>query len=121
MYRVYDNQTKSLVKDKIYISPNGDLYIAKKTLFGEKLELVSDRKYTKHRSIGLRDGNNVEIYEGDVCRIESLDVTGVITYIPEHASYYLLDNQKYKYYPLHEARCRQLKVVGNVFDVELPF
>lgn len=121
MYRVYDNQEKSWVKDKIYLSPNDDLYIVKKTLLGEKLELVSDRRYTKHCSIGLRDGNNVEIYEGDICHIESLNATGVVTYITEHASYYLLDNKHYKYYPLNEARCRQLRVIGNVFDVELPF
>lgn len=120
MYRVYDNQAKSWVKDNIYLSPNGDLYIAKKTLFGERLEMVSDRRYTKHRSIGLRDGNNVGIYEGDICYIESLDATGVVTYITEHASYYLLDNKHYKYYPLHEARCRQLRVIGNVFDGERP-
>ncbi|MBR5604227.1 MAG: hypothetical protein IKW51_08460 [Bacteroidales bacterium] len=121
MYRIYDNQTKKFLYNNIYIYPNGDVFISKKTLFGEKLELMSDRRYIKHRSIGLRDGNHVEIYEGDICKIESTNVTGVITYIAEQASYCLLDKKNYKYYHLSEARCKQLKVIGNVFTVELPF
>ena len=117
MHRIYDNKEKKWVREGIYLSPNNDLYILKKSLFGiEKLHLISEHRYTYHRDIELNDMNNRLIFEGDICKIEHINVIGVITYIPEHASYYLLDEENLKYYPLSEECCRQIEVIGNVFD-----
>lgn len=116
-YRVYDSKKKEWVREGIYISPINDIYTSKKTLFGtEKLSLVSNNRYICHRDIGLTDKNYVLIFEGDICKAEEIDVIGVIAYAPEIASYCLLDDKNFKYYPLGKDRCKQLEVVGNVFD-----
>jgi uncharacterized phage protein (TIGR01671 family) len=117
MYRVYDNYEKIWLKEDVYLSPNNDLYISKKTLFSaEKLFLVSDNKYIWHKDIGLYDKNKKLIFEGDICRIEYLDVIGIIAYVPEHASYYILDDKNLNYYTLGEDRCEQIEVIGNVCE-----
>ena len=117
MYRVFDNVKKKWVREGIYLSPNNDLSTSKKALFGtEKLSLVSEHRYTYHRDIGLCDKNGVLIFEGDIGKVERINVIGVIAYVAEHASYYLLDEKDYKFYPLSEERCREIEVIGNVFE-----
>lgn len=119
MYRVYDNKDKCWVKKGIYISPNNDLSISKKAMFGtEKLSLVSNQRYVFHRDIGLRDMNNTLIFEGDVCRIARLDTVGIVAYCSEHAAYYLFDYANSKYYTLGIDKCKEIEVIGNVFDNE---
>ena len=93
---------------------NDDLSVSKKALFGaEKLSLVP---YTYQRDIGLPDKNNVLIFEGDICKAESINVVGMIAYVPEHAAYYLLDYENSKYYELNEERCKSIEVIGNMFE-----
>ena len=119
MYRVYDNKEKGWVQDCIYLSPNDDLSMekTKKSLFGKsKLTLVSEQRYTYQRDIGLLDKKGNLIFEGDICSTKSGDVMGVIAYVSEHASYYLLDDREMKYYPLGEERCKHLEVIGNIFE-----
>jgi hypothetical protein len=117
MYRVFDNVEKRWVREGIYLSPNNDLSTSKKVLFGsEKLSLVSSQRYIFHRDIGLCDKNEVLIFEGDIGKIKSLDSIGLITYVPEHASYYLLDYKNSKYYTLGEANCKEIEIIGNVLE-----
>lgn len=117
MYRVYDNEKKKWVTEGIYLSPNDELSTSKKALFGaEKLSLVSEERYTYHRDIGLEDGNGNLIFEGDICKATSHNIMGVVAYVPEHASYYLLDDVNLKYYPLGEDYCKNIEIIGNVFD-----
>ena len=119
MYRVYDKQNKRWITENIYLSTYEDLYISKKTLFGEKLELASKDRYVKHRSIGLTDKNNVDIYEGDICSLEPYDTSGIVSYHEVHSSYYLFDMKHNKYHRLTESFCSQISVIGNVFDGEV--
>ena len=117
MYRVYDNKEKCWVKEGIYISPNNDLFISKKAMFGaEKLSLISNQRYIFHRDIGLHDMNEALIFEGDICRIARLDVIGFIDYYAEHASYYLFDYANSKYYVLDTDKCKEIEVIGNVLE-----
>ena len=117
MYRVYDNKEKRFVREGIYLSPNDDLSTSKKALFGtEKLSLVSDQRYTFHKDIGLYDKNNILIFEGDICRIQFLDSIGMVAYVPEHAAYYLFDYKNSKYYTLGTAQCKEVEIIGNIFD-----
>jgi len=116
-FRIYDKKKKEWLRDGIYMSPINDIYVSKKTLFcTEKLSLVSNNRYIHHTDIGLTDKNHILIFEGDICRIEELEVIGVVAYAPEIASYCLLDDKNLKYYPLGEERCKQVEVIGNVFD-----
>ena len=126
MYRVWDNKENGWVQDCIYLSPNDDLSIeqTRKSLFKKtKLTLVSEQRYIYQRDIGLLDKKGNLIFEGDICGSKSNDIMGVIAYVPEHASYYLLDDRDMKYYPLGEGRCKQLEVIGNIFENKdlLPF
>lgn len=121
MYRVYDNKEKHWVKKGIYISPNNDLSISKKAMFGaEKLSLVSGQRYIFHRDIGLRDKNKVLIFEGDICQItlENEEVIGVVAFAYEHATYYVFDYKNCKYYTLGIDKQDKIEVIGNVLDNE---
>ena len=121
-YRVYDNQTKEWVTDNVYESPVGDLWQAKKGLFGGyKFELLSDTRYTRQRCTGLTDMNKFMIYEGDICETtdglcdeNGNDVKGVVSYTSECAQYFLYDVRFDKYYPIGDEVCELLKIIGNV-------
>lgn len=117
MYRVYDNKKKVWLREGFFISPNGDMYIPEKSLFLNKLVLASEQRFVIQNEIKMNDKNGKLIFEGDICKIAERNVIGVITYIPEHASYYLLDNKNFKYYPLHEKSVGEYaEVIGNVCE-----
>ena len=117
MYRVYDNKKKCWVREGVYLSPNNDLFISKKTLFSaEKLSIVSDIDYTWHRDIGLYDKNNKLVFEGDICRCKDGVFTGLVVYVRENAGYYLLDDEHMTYYPLGVDYMDMIEVIGNVCE-----
>ena len=120
MYRVYDNKKRCWVRDDFFISPNGDMYVFDKHIFqkfSHKLVLVPEQRFTVQHGIGMNDRNGKQIFEGDICKITARNVIGVITYIPQHASYYLLDDKNLKYYPLYEKLIgEQVEVIGNVCE-----
>lgn len=117
MYRVYDNKEKVWLRDGFFISPNGDMYISEKNLFSNKLVLASEQRYVVQHEVNLYDKKGRLIFEGDICKIAERNVIGVIAYIPEHASYYLLDNKNMKYYPLYEKSVGEYaEIIGNVCE-----
>lgn len=119
MYRVYDNKENVWLREGFFISPNGDMYISDKRIFGNlhRLLLVPEQRFIVQYGIGANDINGKLIFEGDICKIVERNVIGVIAYIPEHASYYLLDNKNFKYYPLHEKSIGEyIEVIGNVCE-----
>lgn len=117
MYKIYDTNEKSWVKDNVYLAPNGDIYIAKKTLFGtEKLSLVSSQRYISLNNIRIFDKNSKPIFEGDICKIEAVNAIGVVGYTEEHASYYLFDYNNSKYYSLGFDKGKEIEIIGNMLD-----
>ena len=117
MYRVYDNKEKCWVRDDFFISPNEDMYVSNKRKFSHKLVLVPEQRFVVQRGIGMNDRNGKQIFEGDICKITARNIIGVIAYVPQHASYYLIDDKNRKYYPLYEKLIvEQVEVIGNVCE-----
>lgn len=115
MYRVYDSKEKTWVQEGIYLSPNNDLSRANKSLFGEKITLIPESRYTYQIDIGLYDKEGNLIFEGDILQT-STGLIGLVSYAPEQASYVFLDYKNKKYYPLGIEICKQLKIIGNNFE-----
>lgn len=123
MYRIYDKENKCWIKDGVYLSPNpnSNLYMLEKTLFGEKLKLVSAEKYAIHKAIDLYDKKDVLVYEGDIVKAEVADnkiVTGVVIYAHELSAYIILCDSTSEYFTLGTEVCKYIEVIGNVFDNE---
>lgn len=121
MFRVYDNENNKWVKDDVFVSQIGDVFIAKKSRmskFGyEKMNLVSERKYSVQYSIGINDKNGRLIYAGDICKC---DIEGgilcVVAYAADKGAYLLFDTENMVYYPILEELWSKVEVVGNVTD-----
>jgi hypothetical protein len=105
MYRVYSKKDKKWVTDKIYMSPNGDLYILKNSIFsGAKLELLDEGMYVCHDDINLYDKNDVLVYEGDYIEAkvsEDKTVIGMVAYAHELSSYVILCVNSDEFYISH--------------------
>lgn len=121
MYRVYDTQKKRWLKYDVYLMPNGDLYKLEKPIFRKRntLKQLSTERYIVHRDIGLTDKNGVLIYQGDIVKAminEDETINAEVGYIPDIASYVILDFEANRYYSLGTEECSHLEVIGNVFD-----
>ena len=121
MYRVYNTESKEWIKENVYMSPNGDLYILKNSFFGNaKMELLpNDGKYICHKDIELYDKENVLVYEGDYIEAkvsENETVIGLVVYAHEMSSYVILCTESDTFYTLGQEVCEFIKKIGNVFD-----
>lgn len=122
MYRCYDTFDKKWIKDNIYLSPYGELYIFKKKFFGRsKLNILSNERYIVHKYIGLVDKDDVSVYEGDIVEAQvdkDKIVQGVVAFATELSAYIILCSNVDEFYTLGTEICQYIKVIGNVFDNE---
>lgn len=130
MFRVYDTEKKQWVKDNIYLSPDGDLFLIKKSVFGMvRVPLtLSQDKYIYHKDIGLTDKTGQEVFEGDYIRAvvgkvdendegsEDKIEIGLVTYAHELSAYIILCVDSDVFYTLGSSTCEFIEVIGNVFD-----
>lgn len=120
-YRVYDNETKTWVKDNIYLSPYDELFLIKQSLFGMiKIPLMlSQARYIYHKAIDLYDKDGTQVYEGDYIKAqvsEDRSVIGLVTFATELSSYVILCIDSDEFYTLGSDVSSEIQVVGNVFD-----
>lgn len=118
-YRVYDKKKKRWVKDDIYLTPDGELLQATKSLFGNKLTFVSQDRYVYQKSIELNDKNDVPIYIGDYLEAkvaEDKTICGMVTFAAELSAYIILSFDTDEYFTLGTEVCEFIEVIGNVFD-----
>ena len=120
MYRVYSKKDKKWVTDKIYMSPNGDLYTLKNSIFsGAKLELLEEGMYVCHNDINLYDKEDKLVFEGDYIEAkisENETVIGMVAYAHELSSYVILCVNSDTFYTLGSKVTEYIKIIGNVFD-----
>lgn len=121
MFRVYDTERKEWLKKNIYLSPDGELFLIKQSLFGMvKVPLaLSPARYICHKDIILYDKENILVYEGDYIKAKVADdkeVIGVVVYAHELSSYVILCVNSDEFYTLGSETTDYIKVIGNVFD-----
>lgn len=122
MFRVWDIKENKWITSSTIRFCNDDVAQIKKCRIGNKykINLMSDERYIYNESINCCDCNGVMIYEGDILKAISDNISGVVVYSEEFASYILLDYSDSKYYPLGSEICKYIEVVGNVFeDIDL--
>lgn len=118
MYRVFDTKQHKWITEKVYLAPDDEVFVEKRSIFGWK-RLVSDSRYVYHRDIGMNDKNGVLIYEGDYlkCQVdEDKLVVGMVAYAHEISSYVILCNESNEWFSLGSDISEFIEVIGNVFD-----
>lgn len=119
-YRVYNIKEKRWIDNDVYLTPDGELYIMNRSVFGRtKLSELSRDRYKYHRAIDLRDKNNVQVYEGDYIQAqvdEDRSVIGMVAFAFELSSYVILCVDSEEFYTLGSEVVEFIQVIGNVFD-----
>ena len=106
-------------KDHVYLSPDGDLYQWRKSIFSlGKMHRMPFTLYKYHVEIGMLDKKYRPIHEGDICKLENDDgeVIGMIAYAEEVCGYVLLDDVNLRFYPLTNLMTPYIEIIGNVLD-----
>lgn len=117
-FRVYDYLSHEWVKDDVLISERGDMFRIKRGMFGkEYIELMSDTQYVYQLNTLCMDKYGNNIYEGDICKIESkeLNCIGVVIYNGMNATYNLFCDDG-EYYAFMPVLTQHMSIVGNTFD-----
>ncbi len=121
VYRVYDNEQKKWAKENIYLSPDGELFLIKKSVFGMvKVPLtLSQDRYIYHKAIDLWDKNQKQVFEGDYIRAQVAEeklVIGLVAFAVELSAWVILCVDSDEFYTLGSETTDFIEVIGNVFD-----
>ena len=119
-YRIYDIERNQWIKDNVYLNPDGDLFLIKKSIFGrtKKPILLESDRYIYHNDIELYDKDNNLVCIGDYIKAqveENRSVIGLVTYEHEISAYIILCDDN-KFYTLGSNVCELIEIIGNVFD-----
>ena len=120
-FRVYDSKERKWVRDKIYMTPDGNLFKIKKSLFGLTSMPVplDSKRYIYHKDIDLYDKYGFPVSEGDYIKAQINEDTteiGLVTYATELSSYVILCVDSDNFYTLGSNISKKISIIGNVFD-----
>lgn len=119
-FRVYDKKKKRWITDKVYLTPEGDLFKLGKSMLGwSKPTFISENRYVYHNTIGLEDKDGCPIYMGDYLEAQVAEdriVKGIVTFANELSAYIILCFDSDEYFTLGSEVSNYIKVIGNVFD-----
>lgn len=120
-FRVRDTLKGRWVTDDIYLSPKGELFKIKQSLFGMiKVPLVLDAtRYIYHRAIDLWDKNQKQVHEGDYILAqvsEDKSVVGLVAFAVELSAWVILCDDSDEFFTLGSETTEFIEVIGNVFD-----
>ena len=120
-YRVYDIERNQWIKDNVYLNPDGDLFLIKKSIFGrtKKPVLLDSDRYVWHQDIELYDKENNPIFVGDYIKAEVSEdrsVIGLVCFAQELSAYIILCDDTNEFFTLGSEVCQLITKIGNVFD-----
>lgn len=127
-FRVYDIDKKKWLKENIYLSPNDELFLLKRGLFGTIKVPLDAERYVFHKDIYVYDKKNRLVYEGDYIKAivgkvnendensEDIIEIGLICYAPKLSMYIMLCVNSDVWYSLGSNVSSVIEVIGNVFD-----
>lgn len=119
-YRVYDIEEKRWVGNKVYLTPNGELYTINQSIFGRtRLSELDKERYVYHKAIDLWDKNQKQVFEGDYIQAqvdENRSVVGLVAFATELSAYVIFCVGSDEFYTLGSEVAEFIQVVGNVFD-----
>lgn len=120
-YRVRDTLKGYWIKDNVYLSPDGELFLIKKSVFGMvKVPLALDStRYIYHRAIDLWDKNQKRVFEGDyiLAKVsEDKSVIGLVAFAVELSAWVILCVDSDEFFTLGSETTEFIQVIGNVFD-----
>lgn len=120
-YRVYDIERNQWIKDNVYLNPDGDLFLIKKSIFGrtKKPILLEPDRYIYHNDIELYDKDNNLVYIGDYIKAqvkEDRSVIGLVSYAHDLSAYVILCDDTNEFFTLGSNVCELIEIIGNVFD-----
>lgn len=119
-YRVYDTEEKRWIDNKVYLTPDGELYIMNQSILGRtKSSELSQDRYIYHRAIDLWDKNEKQVCEGDYIQAqvdENRSAVGLVAFATELSAYVILCVDSDEFYTLGSEVTDLIQVIGNVFD-----
>lgn len=118
-YRVWDKKKKKFIQENIFLTPDGELFESKKSLFGNKLTFIDQNRYVYQRYIELNDKNNIPIYIGDYLEAQVAEdriVTGIVTFADELSAYIILCFDNNEFFTLGTGVCQFIRIISNVFE-----
>lgn len=119
-YRVFDTEMNQWIKDDVYLNPDGDLFLIKKSIFGrtKKPVLLDSDRYAWHQDIELYDRENNLVYIGDYVKAqitEDKSAIGLVCYAHDMSAYIILCDDNI-FYTLGSEVTEFIQIIGNVFD-----